>query len=136
MRNIFILAFCCISLVSCDNKAKKRPETALDTGREFIRTSLNGEFEEAALLIWEDSANKALFESYRLFYQRMPEEKKENYRSASFEINKILDIDDSTTIINFSNSYMNRPMDIKLIRKKDSWWVDFKYAYSGNLPID
>jgi len=136
MRIISLSFLLAVTLLGCGEEKSKRPENALDTGRAFIRSSLNGEFEQASGLIWQDSANKSLFDSYRLFYQRMPNEKKENYRNASFEINKMLDLDDSTTIINFSNSYMNKPMDIKLIRRKNSWWVDFKYSYSGNLPID
>jgi len=136
MRIISLSLLLTIILHGCTEDKTKRPESALDTGRAFIRSSLNGEFEQASGLIWEDSANISLFDSYRFFYSRMPAENKENYKNASFEINKMLDLDDSTTIINFSNSYMNKPMDIKLIRRNNTWWVDFKYSYSGNLPID
>jgi hypothetical protein len=27
-------------------------------------------------------------------------------------------------------------MEIKIIRQTNEWNVDFKYTYSGNLPID
>jgi len=135
MKTITIL-FTVLFFISCKSEKEKIPLSALDTGRDFIRASLNGEFNDAESLILKDDQNLQLFQSYKTFYDRLPAEKKQLYRNASYEINKYLDVDDSTTIINYSNSYMNKPMDIKLVRKNKTWLVDFKYTYSGNLPID
>ncbi len=77
-----------------------------------------------------------LFETYKKLFDRLPKEKKKSYKEASYQINKYLDVDDSTTIINYSNSYMNKPMEIKVVRKNQEWSIDFKYISSGNLPID
>ena len=121
---------------ACNQKQAETPDTALDTGREFIRASLNGDFEKASALILSDSQNVQLFDSYIVFYKKLSDDKKKGYKEASYEINKYLDVDDSTTLINYSNSFMNKPMDIKLVRKNKKWAVDFKYTYSGNLPID
>jgi hypothetical protein len=63
-------------------------------------------------------------------------DKKQHYRQSSYEINKLDEINDSVTIINYSNDYMNKPMDIKIVRVKNIWFIDFKYTYSENLPID
>lgn len=122
--------------ISCNNEKEDNPATALDTGRAFIRASLDGNFEAAEKLLLRDSQNIQLFDSYKMYYGRLSDEKKKNYRSASYEINKYLDADDSTTIINYSNSYMHKPMEIKVVRQNKSWQIDFKYTYSGNLPID
>ncbi len=130
----FVLLFAFI--ISCNNKKEDRPATALDTGRAFIRASLNGDFETAEQLLLKDTLNQELFESYKLTYSRLPDEKKKNYKAASYDINKYLDLDDSTTIINYSNSYMNKPMEIKIVRRNKEWGVDFKYITSGNLPIN
>lgn len=51
-------------------------------------------------------------------------------------INKYADENDSTTIINYSNSFINRPMEIKVVKTGGDWWVDFSYLSSGNLPIN
>ncbi len=123
-------------LFSCNNEKDSRPKTALDTGRSFIRASLDGDFKTTEELLLKDSQNLQLFDSYKMLYERMPAEKKKNYKSASYEINKYSDLDDSTTIINYSNSFMNKPMEIKVVRKDKVWCIDFKYIYSGNLPID
>jgi len=136
MKKIVLLFFILSVIVSCKQKEDKVPLTALDSGREFIRASLDGNFDKASALLLKDSQNVQLFESYKVFYEKLPEDKKKGYKDASYEINKYLDVDDSTTLINYSNSYMNKPMEIKLVRTNKVWSVDFKYTYSGNLPID
>lgn len=137
MRRIIpglVLSF--IILYSCNDKKATRPETALDTGRAFIRASLDGDFTIAETLLLKDTQNAQLFSTYKMYYDRLSKERKRNYKSASYNINKYLEENDSTTIINYSNSYMNKPMEIKVVRKNNEWNVDFKYTYSGNLPID
>ena len=136
LKNILAFIVSISILYSCNNEKKERPSTALDTGREFIRASLDGNFETTQQLLLKDTQNLQLFESYKMLYERMPADKKKKYKSASYEINKYLDLDDSTTIINYSNSYMNKPMEIKVVRHDKEWSIDFKYISSGNLPID
>jgi hypothetical protein len=125
-----------MALNSCDTEKKVRPSNAMDTGRAFIRASLDGDFGTAEELILKDSVNTEMFKSFKSFYQRMDEDLRKNYHNSSYEINKFLEENDSITIINYSNSYMQKPMDIKVVRQAGQWWVDFKYAYSGNLPIN
>ncbi|MEO6489361.1 MAG: hypothetical protein ABIO04_05410 [Ferruginibacter sp.] len=135
LEKLTLVLLCTMLFAACEDK-KEKPETALDTGRAFIRASLNGDFKTAETLLLKDTPNMQLFESYKLLFNRLPAEKKKNYKSASYTINKYLDVDDTTTIINYSNSYMNKPMEIKVVRKNKEWSIDFKYISSGNLPID
>lgn len=132
--SVFLLLTCI--LYSCAADKDKKPETAMDAGREFIRASLNGDFKIAEDLLLKDTQNLQLFESYKSSYNRFPADKKDHYRKADYVINKYLDLDDSTTIINYSNDYMNKPIDIKVVRRDHLWQIDFKYTLSGNLPID
>lgn len=135
LQKVIIPFFLLITFISCSEK-KERPTNALDTGRAFIRASLNGDFEEAEPFILKDSLNVGLFNSFKLYYKKLPQEKKQHYKDASYNINKYIDLNDSVTIINYSNDYMNKPMDIKVLKTNNQWWIDFKYTYSGNLPID
>jgi len=136
IKKSLLFSLLAIILFACNNETKKRPETALDTGRAFIRASLDGDFETTQQLLLKDTQNLQLFESYKRYYQRMDAKTKKNYKDASYEINKYLDVDDSTTIINYSNNYMNKPIEIKVVRRDKLWFIDFKYISSGNLPID
>ena len=132
----FLLILFTAGLLSCKNDQDKRPATALDTGRTFIDASLKGNFKDAEALLLNDAENTQLFEAFTQYYQKMSPEKKQHYQSASYQINKYADINDSTTIINYSNDYMNKPMEIKIIKRNKDWQIDFKYTYSGNLPIN
>lgn len=134
MKQILLLLIT-IVLASCNSGDEKYPETAMDTGRMFIRASLDGKFEQAEKLLMKEPENIEIFKSYERYYDKMPEDIKSNYKKASFEINEFLELNDSTSIINYSNNYMNKPMEIKVVRIDKRWQVDFRYTTSGNLPI-
>ena len=118
-------------LLSCSGGKEKYPDTALDAGRSFIRASLDGDFDKARTYILTNNENAGYFDSFRRYYERLPAQQKENYRKASYEINKITEVNDSATLINYSNSYMNKPIDILVVRKEGKWMIDFRYTYSG-----
>jgi len=131
MKSINILFFIAwMAFSSCNSKTEKRPDTAMDTGREFIKSSMVGDFKMAEILIYNDAENHSLFNAFKTFYNRMPDEKKQHYQKAAYEINEIKEPNDSTTFINYSNDYMKKPMEIKLIRVKNVWYVDFKHNYT------
>lgn len=135
MKKIFFLA-AVVLFVACNNSKSSEPKTAMDVGRSFIRASLDGDFKHAEPLLLKDEENAALFESYKRSYQKLSENKREAYKAASYNINKMEEPNDSTSIINYSNSFMNKPMEIKLVYQNGQWLVDFKYTFSGNLPIE
>ncbi|HRB31026.1 MAG TPA: hypothetical protein PK872_05905 [Ferruginibacter sp.] len=130
-----IFFVCLIGLIACKPKVE-RPHTALDTGRVFIRASLDGDFKTAENLLLKDSESVQLFDRYKLYYNRISDVEKKNFKSADYMINKYSDENDSTTIINYSNSFINRPMEIKVVKTGGDWWVDFSYISSGNLPLN
>ncbi|MEO7523585.1 MAG: hypothetical protein ABIT58_05785 [Ferruginibacter sp.] len=123
-------------LYSCNANKRENPSTAIGAGSSFIRATLDGDFNVAETLILKDTEDLQLFDSYKIYYDRLPAEKKKNYKAANYKINKYVDVNDSTTIINYSNDYMNKPMEIKVVRNNNEWKVDFKYTYSGDSPID
>ena len=122
--------------VACNNAKEPTTANALDAGRIFIRASLDGDFTAAENVLLNDEENVQLFDRYKMYYRNLPEDKKQNYKKSSYEINKYLDVSDSVTIINYSNSFMKKPMEIKLVKKEKKWMIDFKYTSAAQLPID
>ncbi len=118
----------CIVIFSCNNRDAKRPTTATETGTEFIRATLDGNFKAAETLLLDDAQNKSMFESYKNYYERRSSQEKQAYKKASYNINTLTDVNDTTTIINYSNSYMKQPMNIKVVRRNNEWGIDFKYT--------
>ncbi len=131
MKYLVLIAGLFFIMQSCNNTTQ-RPTTALDTGNSFIRASLDGNFKDAKYLLLQDTTNIQLFSSYEEFYKKLPAEKKKNYKEASYNVNKFSELNDSTAILNYSNSYMNQPLEIKLVYKNKEWQVDFKHTSSAN----
>lgn len=126
------ILFYIILITSCNPGQEKKPAGAMDTGRDFIRATLDGNFKPAEALLLNDPQNVQLFDSYKKYYERLPAEKKLAYKNASYNINTYTDKNDSVSIINYSNSYMKEPMNIKLVKKENVWTVDFKYTYGDS----
>ena len=134
----YIICFICLAVIICSCNSDKEPSAnnALEAGRIFIRASLDGDFKTAENVLLNDVENVQLFDRYKMYYRNLPEDKKQNYKNSSYEINKYLDVSDSVTIINYSNSFMKKPMEIKLVKKEKKWMIDFKYTSEDNQPID
>ncbi|MBU3714486.1 MAG: hypothetical protein FGM46_06005 [Ferruginibacter sp.] len=132
---ILFLAVCTALLYfSCSDKKIKAPENAMETGTTFIRYILDGEFEDAKPLLLNDKENNEIFTRYKQYYERLNSNTKAQMKRP-YNVNKFEELNDSVSILNYKNEIMNKPMDIKIIRKNNVWLIDFKYSYSGNLPI-
>lgn len=132
--NKFIL-FCLTILffISCgETDNYKKPDDPLEAGRDFIRFALDGNMRQAELFILKDQTNERLFDEIEKKYNNSTAPEKGGYKDASIIINKSQNVNDSTTIINYSNSYKKENNEIKLIKRNNEWWVDFKYTFTGD----
>jgi hypothetical protein len=139
MKRKLILLFTglLVYIVSCNNPAGfKKPEDGLDAGREFIRAVLDGDYKKGELYVLPDEEDMRIYKRYANYMKKRPAEELTGLKSASIIVNKVEALSDSVQIINYANSYSRKPMDIKVVKKDNEWWVDFKYTFSGNLPID
>jgi hypothetical protein len=125
-----LLAF----LFSCknENEEYKKPENALDAGREFIDNSLKGRFNTARKYMLQDDDNLFWMEKVSNDYNKMSEQDKAGLGKASINIIEVADLADSVTIINYSNSYKKRPQKVKVVNQNGNWLVDFKYTFTEN----
>jgi hypothetical protein len=82
-----------------------------------------------------DDDDIRLYKRYTDYMRKQPGSELIELKQASIIINKVEEVSDSIQIINYSNSYTQKPMDIKVVKKDGEWWVDFSYTFSGNLPI-
>lgn len=110
-----------------------KAENALDAGREFIDGCLKGEFKKAEYFMLPDETNKRDLEKIRQLYLNTPNSEKLQYNHSSIVIDSVTDINDFTTIISYRNSYTMAPRKVKVVKKDDTWQVDFKEFYDGKL---
>jgi hypothetical protein len=120
-----------VLLSACGGSEDARPSSAQETGQQFISSSLKGDFKKAESLLLNEVENKTLFQTYRRFYDRMSEQQRKGYQSASFEIESWQDLNDSTSVIRYTNDFMHQPTELRLVRKDGQWWVDFRYTSTG-----
>lgn len=85
------------------------PEDPMDAGREFVRSVLDGDYEKAALYLSNDSEDLELFKRYSQHMKKRPQDELLSLRSASIIVNKVEQVNDSTSIINYSNSFTKKP---------------------------
>lgn len=133
MKKIILLLLIVVSLAACKQQ-RERPTDALDTAREFIRSSLDGDYDWARELMIRDSLNLyELNEIEKKYKTEMSATDKEGYKNSSIIIHSIDNISDSVVIINYSNSYKKKQMPVKVILRDGLWQVDFNYTFTGNL---
>lgn len=129
------LLFGCIFLpllFSCSNNDNNNnaSENDVDAARNFIRSALDGNYQKARDYMLQDSLNNQLISTFDDNYRlHMDREEKRAYREASIRISDMRKINDSTTVVTYSNSYKNKPDSLKVIRHKGNWLVDFKYSF-------
>ena len=134
MYKIFPAAFIFLFFIGCNQPAKSiKNFDPLDAGREFINASLTGDYDYAKKYLLTDSTNLMYFDRFVEFDEKKPAADKDGYKNANIIINSTENISDSVTIINYSNTYKKEPAKLKLIKKNNSWWVDFKYTFLDSL---
>jgi hypothetical protein len=133
IKKILAAILSIVIIYSCSTNKKENPSTAIGTGSAFIRATLDGDFPSAEALLLKDTENLQLFDVYKIRYERLDGATKKSYRDANYNINKFQDINDSVKLINYSNDYLKKPMDIKVVRVNDQWKIDFKYTLAGNV---
>ena len=134
MKNHWLYVLLMLGL-SCQTGDTSYPkaENALDAGREFIDACLKGDFKKANRYMIDDAENKLFLKKITLAYQHKNAREKKEFHDASINISEVQELDDSTSIISYKNSFDNIMRKLKVKKTKGDWLVDFKYTFSGNL---
>ena len=133
MKRIIIpFLFLLFLFVACkgkDQQSSGKPENSLDAARDFIRSALDGKFREARAYLLKDSVNTNYMDVAERSYHKSSQDVRDGYRTSTIQIHKTDPINDSTTIIVYSNSYKNDHDTLRLLRIDNQWLVDLKYLY-------
>jgi hypothetical protein len=123
-----ILASCLfIFIVACNaGKTFNKAEDAQDAGRQFIRASLDGDYEKARFYLLNDSINLLLISKWEQGFDKMDRDTRQQYREASIIAINIRAINDSVTTYTFSNSFRRDATTVNIVRKNGEWLVDLK----------
>jgi hypothetical protein len=132
MKNLIllktILFFLLIVLIGSCNAGKtfSKAEDAQDAGRQFIRASLDGDYEKARFYLLSDSINLLLITKWQQGFDKMDRDTRQQYRDASILPINIRTVNDSVTIYSFSNSFRKDTTTVRIVRVQGEWLVDLK----------
>jgi len=131
-----LLAFMLLLVQGCQPKQDKIfvAENELDAARLFIRSALDGKFEDAKLFMLQDSVNNSYLDIAAQFYEKMPAAEKDNYKGSTIVIHSSTIINDSVAVVIYSNSYKNDHDTLRIAKKNTNWLVDLKYLYEHDQP--
>ena len=117
---------------ACSNNERLsgKPENDVDAARMFIRSALDGRWKDARKLIVEDSANVDDLEvAERNYTERMTAMDQRGYREAQITIHDTRKINDSTTVVIYSNTFKKERDSVKAVIVNGDWLVDLKYSF-------
>ena len=133
LRSSLFIVLNVLLLCSCDS-GKNIPNTDIGVAQAFIKDILENNFKEAETLILKEDTNNQYFNLFKKEYESKNSAELENYKNASIIVNEMSPVNDSVSIINYSNSYKkDKSNKLKMVRVNGQWLVDLKYTFSGNL---
>jgi len=134
-RYPLIFLFLLFLLPACgpDKKPTGQSENDIDAARNFIRAALDGKFDEARTIMVDDSDNVHFLINAERIYKSLKSDDINAFRGASINIHQVSPLNDSTTVVIYSNSFMNNHDTLKVIKIKEQWLVDLKYLYDHDM---
>jgi hypothetical protein len=128
-----LFAFILFSCNSDESNHSNTSENDTDAARNFIRAALDGKWEEARRFMIQDSTNLQLLDRAESMYQGKEREVKRSYRESNIRFYDTRKVNDTITVINYSNTYKNQKDSLKVVRTGGQWLIDLKYSL---LPTD
>lgn len=124
MKKLIGLAF--ILLFSCNAKQEsyRKAEDALDAGREYINACLVGDFSKARFYALPDEKNLSILAETEKEYRKKDKEGRQQLRTASIIIREVKELTDSTTVLEYSNSFENKASSLVILKRNQTWLVD------------
>lgn len=136
MKNSIQLLFLSLFLFACTDSDKKaeeapRPENGMDAASKFLRAALDGDYKTARSYSVNDSTNKQVLDisEYKYNNELTPEDKKA-YKAASIRfLKETHEVNDSITIVHYSNSFKKKPDSLKVIKMNGQWLIDLNFTF-------
>jgi hypothetical protein len=136
MKSIALISSFLFLLVSCNNSDKEaeiKSDNDMDAARNFLEAALKGDYKHASVYMLQDSANQEYLNVSDRGYQRLSPDEKAKLKAASLRFFDTKQVNDSTTITVFANSYKNDMDTLRVVRANGQWLVDLKYLFEHDM---
>ena len=108
LKTIFRLFFAIFCIACNAGKTFNKAEDAQDAGRQFIRASLDGDYEKARFYLLNDSVNLLLISKWQQGFDKMDQDTRQQYREANILPINIHAINDSVTSYTLFKQFSQR----------------------------
>lgn len=129
-KNTIIYLLATLLLLACNTPVKEdeEAENDLDAARNFIQAALKGNYDKAGEYMLHDAENDEKLNA--ISRVKLSGDEKQGLWDASINIHNRNLVNDSTSIIVYSNSYYKENKDtLKVVKAGGKWLVDFKYLF-------
>ena len=133
MKKILSASFLLFILAACNNDKRGKSENDVDAARNFIRSALDGKFGQARQYMLQDTANLQFLDVAQQNYERAPVQTINSYKGSTINIHQVNTINDSTTVVVYSNSFKKDHDTLKVLKVNNQWLVDLKYLYQHDM---
>jgi hypothetical protein len=123
MAKKYLLLTNCLAALACGTTYEP-PDTAIDTGRQFINATYQGNFKRAYQLIEPTESNmNTLKNRIEADFRSRDGFGKEALSKSSIQIQSIETLADKSVKIKFTNAYTAQPDSLLVVPNGDSWQV-------------
>ena len=136
MKTIALISCFLLLLMACNNsdkEAETKSDNDMDAARNFLDAALKGDYKNASVYMLKDSANLEYLNVTERGYQRMSLDERAKLKAASLRFFDTKQVNDSTTVTVFANSYKNDKDTLRIIRTQGQWLVDLKYLFEHDM---
>ncbi len=129
MKLIGLSVIVILLLAGCKGGSEQNEaETDLGAAKGFVQAALKGKYDRAADFMLHDSLNDERLDA--VSRMELSPDEKQGLWDASINIHSRKLVNDSTSIIVYSNSFHKENQDtLKVVKKDGKWLVDFKYLF-------
>ncbi|MGE9312107.1 hypothetical protein ACLOAU_10685 [Niabella sp. CJ426] len=129
MKLIGLSIMTILLLAGCKGGSEQNEaETDLGAAKGFVQAALKGKYDRAADFMLHDSLNDERLDA--VSRMELSSDEKQGLWDASINIHSRKLVNDSTSIIVYSNSFHKENQDtLKVVKKEGKWLVDFKYLF-------
>ena len=104
-------------------------ENGLDAGREFIDACYKGDFERARFYMLPEDSNAVFLKKNETAFREKDKEQRQLLRLASINIKLVTEPNDSTVLMEYSNSADTASQKLYVLRQNNQWLVDYKKSF-------
>ena len=131
MKKILPVSILLLALCACNNSDQSgKSENDVDAARNFIQAALNGDYDKARTYMLPSPINEERMDAVQRVSLRFSPDERKGLAGSSINIHNVNKLNDSATIVIYSNSFKNDWDTLRVIKEKENWLVDFNYTFT------